>query len=51
MGTLQKAKTYCDICDNEKGCIRLDDDGPKYENNVIYVCEDCLKESLELLNE
>jgi hypothetical protein len=52
MGLMVKiSKSYCDICDDEKECIRLDDDGPKYENNVIYMCASCLKEGLELLNE
>ena len=52
MGTAQKiSKSYCDICNNEKECVRLDDDGPKYENNTVYVCGDCLRESLEMLNE
>ena len=42
-----RMKNACDICDNEKECIRLDDDRPKYENNVIYICKDCLTEALE----
>ena len=52
MGLMVKiSKSYCDICNNEKECVRLDDDGPKYENNVIYMCGSCLREGLELLNE
>ena len=53
MGLIVKISgVYCYICDNKKQkCLRLDDDGPRYENNVIYICEDCLKEGLELLNE
>lgn len=53
MGLIVKISgVFCYICDNKKQkCIKLDDDGPRYENNVIYICEDCLKEGLELLNE
>jgi len=53
MGTISKSNSLkpCYICDNIKYCIRLDDDGPKYENNFMYICGDCLTEALKLLNE
>jgi len=36
-------KSYCDICDNERECVRL--------NDTTEICSDCLKEALELLED
>jgi len=51
MGLIVKISgVYCYICYSKKQkCIKLDDGHPRHLNNVIYICEDCLKEGLELL--
>jgi len=47
MGTLEKLDFLknCDICDNINICVMIDDG----EGNTVLICENCLKESLELL--